>query len=67
MKLAEITVGDTLVLDNGAEGELVVLGAVGTRCVHATNHERGYTVVAVPQRFSRPRSASARVRDESSA
>jgi hypothetical protein len=31
----------------------VVVGKVGTRCVYATNHERGYVVVAAPQRFSR--------------
>ena len=54
MKLAEITVGDTLVLENGAEGELVVVGKVGTRCVHATSYERGYVVIAASQRFSRP-------------
>jgi len=41
-------------LDNDAEGEPVVVGKVGTRCVYATNYERGYVVVAAPQRFSRP-------------
>ena len=58
MELSEITVGDELVLENGAEGEPVVVGKVGTRCVYATNHEQGYVVVAVPQRFSRPASLS---------
>ena len=50
--------GDELVLENDAEGEPVVVGKVGTRCVYATNHEQGYVVVAVPQRFSRPASLS---------
>lgn len=54
MELSEISVGDELVLDNDAEGEPVVVGKVGTRCVYATNYERGYVVVAAPQRFSRP-------------
>ena len=54
MELSEISVGDELMLANGAEGEPVVVGKVGKRCVYATNHERGYVVVAVPQRFSRP-------------
>jgi hypothetical protein len=40
MELSEIGVGDELVLENGAEGEPVVVGEVGTRCVYATNHER---------------------------
>jgi hypothetical protein len=57
MELAEI-VGDELVLENGEEREPVAVGKVGTRCVYATNHERGYVVVAVPQRFSRPASLS---------
>ena len=57
MELSEITVGDELVLENGAEGEPVVVGKVGKRCVYASNHERGCVVVAVPQRFSRPRNA----------
>jgi hypothetical protein len=43
-----------LVLENDAGGEPVVVGKVGTRCVYATNYERGYVVVAAPQRFSRP-------------
>ena len=54
MELSEISVGDELVLDNDAEGEPVVVGKVGRRCVYATNHEQGYVVVAAPQRFSRP-------------
>ena len=54
MELSEISVGDELMLTNGAEAEPVVVGKVGKRCVHATHHERGYVVVAVPQRFSRP-------------
>ena len=54
MELREISVGDELMLANGAEGEPVVVGKVGKRCVYATNHEWGYVVVAVPQRFSRP-------------
>ena len=54
MELSEISVGDELVLDNDAEGEPVVVGKVGRRCVYATNYERGYVVVAAPQRFSRP-------------
>ena len=58
MELSEITVGDELVLENGAEGEPVVVGKVGKRCVYASNHERGYVVVAVAQRFSRPASLS---------
>jgi hypothetical protein len=33
MDLSEISVGDELVLENGAEGEPVVVGEVGTRCV----------------------------------
>ena len=33
MELAEISVGDELMLENGAEGEPVVVGKVGTRCV----------------------------------
>jgi len=57
MELSEISVGDELVLQNGAEREPVVVGKVGTRCVYATNHERGCVVVAAPQRFSRPRNA----------
>ena len=55
MELSEISVGDELVLENDAEGEPVLVGKVGTRCVYATNYERGYVVVA-PQRFSRPAS-----------
>lgn len=43
---------------SGEGGEPVVVGEVGTRCVYATNHERGSVVVAVPQRFSRPASLS---------
>jgi hypothetical protein len=58
MELSEISVGDELVLENGEEREPVAVGKVGTRCVYATNHERGYVVVAVPQRFSRPASLS---------
>ena len=58
MELSEITVGDDLVLENGAEREPVVVGKVGKRCVYATNHQRGYVGVAVPQRFSRPASLS---------
>jgi len=54
MGLSEISVGDELMLANGGEGEPVVVGKVGKRCVYATHHERGYVVVAVPQRFSRP-------------
>ncbi len=54
MELAEISVGDELMLENGAEAEPVVVGKVGTRCVYATHHQWGYVVVAVPQRFSRP-------------
>src|SRR6476660_722847 len=54
MELSEISVGDELMLTNGAEAEPVVVGKVGKRCVYATHHERGYVVVAVPQRFSRP-------------
>jgi hypothetical protein len=54
MELSEISVGDELVLENDAEGEPEVIGKVGTRCVYATNYERGYVVVAAPQRFSRP-------------
>jgi hypothetical protein len=56
MELSEISVGDELVLENDAEGEPVVVGKVGIRCVYATNYERGYVVVAAPQRFSRPAS-----------
>ena len=41
MELSEISVGDELVLENDAEGEPVVVGKVGTRCVYATNYERG--------------------------
>ena len=44
MELWEISVGDELMLENGAQGEPVVVGKVGTRCVYATNHERGYVV-----------------------
>ena len=58
MGLSEISVGDELMLANGGEGEPVVVGKVGKRCVYASNHERGYVVVAVPQRFSRPASLS---------
>ena len=58
MELWEISVGDELMLENGAQGEPVVVGKVCTRCVYATNHERGYVVVAVPQRLSRPASLS---------
>ena len=54
MELSEISVGDELMLTNGAQAEPVVVGKVGKRCVYATHHERGYVVVAVPQRFSRP-------------
>jgi hypothetical protein len=54
MELSEISVGDELVLDNDVEGEPVVVGKVGRRCVYATNYEPGYVVVAAPQRFSRP-------------
>jgi hypothetical protein len=54
MELSEISVGDELVLENDAEGEPVVAGKVGTRCVYAIHCERGYVVVAAPQRFSRP-------------
>jgi hypothetical protein len=54
MELAEVSVGDELMLENDAERELVVVGKVGTRGVHATSYERGYVVVAAPQRFSRP-------------
>ena len=54
MELSEISVGDELVLDNDAGGEPVVVGKVGSRCVYATNCERGYVVVAAPQRFFRP-------------
>jgi hypothetical protein len=54
MELSEISVGDELVLENGAQREPVVVDKVGKRCVYATNHERGYVVVATPQRFSRP-------------
>jgi hypothetical protein len=61
MELSEISVGDELVLENGAEREPVVVGKVGKRCVYATNHERGYVMVATPQRFSRPTSL---LRDE---
>ena len=52
MELSEISVGDELVLDDG-QGEPVVVGKVGRRCVYATNYERSYVVVAAPQRFSR--------------
>jgi len=48
----------TLCIAHGA-----VVGKVGKRCVYASNHERGYVVVAVPQRFSRPASLS-RVSDD---
>jgi hypothetical protein len=61
MELSEISVGDELVLENGAEREPVVVGKVGKRCVYATNHERGDVMVATPQRFSRPTSL---LRDE---
>ena len=54
MELSDISVGDELMLENDAGGELVVVGKVGTRCVYATSYERGYVVVAAPQRFSRP-------------
>jgi hypothetical protein len=58
MELSEISVGDELVLENDAEGEPVVVGKVGTRCVYASNHDRGYVVIAVPQRFARRASLS---------
>ena len=40
MELSEISVGDGLVLENGAEREPVVVGKMGKRCVYATNHAR---------------------------
>jgi hypothetical protein len=63
MELSEISVGDELVLENDAEGEPVVVGKVGARWVYATKYERGYVVVAAPQRFFRPGSRP-RVSDE---
>lgn len=58
MELSEISVGDELVLEKDGEWEPVVVGKVGTRCVYATNYERGNLLVAAPQRFSRPASLS---------